>query len=51
MIEPIQEAYSRWDVDPGAVADVLSTGASKADDVARKTLARAYDAIGLVAPG
>ena len=50
-IAPIQEAYQRWDDDPGAVAEVLRVGASKADDVARKTLARAYEAIGLVAPG
>jgi tryptophanyl-tRNA synthetase len=50
-VEPIQEAYRRWDSDPAAVADVLQAGASKADDVARKTLARAYEAVGLVAPG
>ena len=51
VVEPIQEAYGRWDADPGAVAEILREGASKADDVARKTLARASDAIGLVAPG
>ncbi len=50
-IEPIQEAYGRWSADPGTVTDVLRAGASKADDLARKTLARAYDAIGLLAPG
>jgi len=50
-IEPIQEAYSRWSADPATVTDVLREGASKADGLARRTLARAYDAIGLLAPG
>jgi tryptophanyl-tRNA synthetase len=51
VIEPIQEAFRRWEADPATVSDVLQAGASKADDYARKTLARAYDAIGLLAPG
>ena len=51
VVEPIQEAYRKWDGDPGAVTDVLRTGASKARGVASNTLARAYDAVGLVAPG
>ena len=51
VIEPIQEAYARWSADPATVTDVLRVGASKADGLARKTLARAYDAIGLLAPG
>ena len=50
-LEPIQEAYRDLDRNPAAVGDILQAGASKADDVARKTLARAYDAVGLVAPG
>jgi tryptophanyl-tRNA synthetase len=50
-IEPIQEAYARWAADPATVTDVLRVGASKADGLARRTLARAYDAIGLLAPG
>ena len=33
------------------MAKVLRDGAERADEVARRTLARAYDAIGLVAPG
>ena len=51
LLEPIQESYRRWESDPAAVAEVLREGAAKADDVARKTLAKAYDAIGLVPPG
>ncbi len=50
-VEPIQAAYRRWAEDPGAVAKVLRTGAERADEVARVTLRRAYDAVGLVLPG
>jgi tryptophanyl-tRNA synthetase len=49
-VEPIQAAYRRWADDPGAVAKVLRTGAERADEVARATLRRAYDAVGLVPP-
>ena len=49
LLAPIQDSYRRWESDPGAVNEVLRAGAAKADDVARKTLARAFDAIGLVA--
>ena len=51
LLSPIQDAYRRWESDLPAVTEVLRDGAAKADDVARKTLARAYDAIGLVPPG
>ena len=51
LLAPIQDAYRRWESDQGAVTEVLREGAAKADDVARKTLARAFDAIGLVPPG
>ena len=50
-LAPIQAAYRRWNDDPGAVTKVLQTGAERADEVARATLRRAYDAVGLVAPG
>ena len=50
LLGPIQESYRRWDADPAAVTEVLREGAAKADDVARKTLARAFDAIGLMPP-
>ena len=49
-VEPIQAAYRQWADDPGAVAKVLRTGAERADEVARGTLRRAYDAVGLVPP-
>lgn len=51
LLTPIQDSYHRWESDPSAVTEVLREGAAKADDVARKTLARAFDAVGLVAPG
>jgi tryptophanyl-tRNA synthetase len=51
LLTPIQDAYRRWESDAAAVAEVLREGAAKADDIARKTLARASDAIGLVPPG
>ncbi len=49
-VEPIRAAYRTWADDPGAVAKVLREGAVHADEVARATLRRASDAIGLVAP-
>jgi tryptophanyl-tRNA synthetase len=51
VLEPIQQSFQEWSSDPAAVAKVLRDGAEKADEVARRTLARAYDAIGLVPPG
>jgi tryptophanyl-tRNA synthetase len=51
VVEPIQAAYRRWEQEPGAVAKVLRTGAERADEVARATLRRAGDAVGLVPPG
>ena len=50
-LAPIQAAYRGWAEDPGAVAKVLRHGAERADEVARRTLRRAGDAVGLVAPG
>ena len=51
VLEPIQENFREWAADPAAVAKVLRDGAERADEVARRTLARAYEAIGLVLPG
>jgi tryptophanyl-tRNA synthetase len=51
VVEPIQDNFRRWESDPGEVAKVLREGAERADSVARRTLARAYNAIGLVEPG
>ena len=50
-VQPIQSAYRRWTDDPGAVMKVLQAGAERAGEVAQVTLRRAYDAVGLVAPG
>ncbi len=50
LLEPIQASYRAWASDPSAVAEVLAAGAKHADGIARATLARAYDAVGLVAP-
>ncbi|HEY3811324.1 MAG TPA: tryptophan--tRNA ligase [Acidimicrobiales bacterium] len=50
VVEPIQAAYRKWTDDPGAAAEVLQAGAQRAGAVARVTLRRAYDAVGLVAP-
>ncbi len=50
VVEPIQSSYRSWARDPDAVAQVLRAGAKRADDVAQATLARAYDAVGLLRP-
>jgi len=50
LLEPIQAAYSSLASEPGSVASVLRSGAKRADEVAQATLARAYDAVGLVPP-
>ena len=50
VVEPIQAAYLKWTQDPSAVTSVLRAGAERADQVARVTLARASDAVGLVRP-
>jgi tryptophanyl-tRNA synthetase len=49
-VAPIQAAYEAWAADPGAVAKVLRRGAERADEVARATLRRASNAMGLVPP-
>ncbi len=51
VVDPIQAAYRRWSEDPAAVAKVLRLGAERADSVARASLRRASDAMGLVPPG
>ena len=50
LLEPIQESYRSWESNPAAVTEVLREGAAKAEVVAGKTLARAFDAIGLMPP-
>lgn len=47
-VRPIQERYAELAADPGETARLLAIGAGKAEAVASVTLARAYDAIGLL---
>ena len=50
-LRPIQERYHELAEDPGEVARILGDGADKARAIAAPTLARAKDAMGLLAPG
>jgi tryptophanyl-tRNA synthetase len=47
-VRPIQQRYSELAADPAETARLLAIGAGKAEAVASVTLARAYDAIGLL---
>jgi tryptophanyl-tRNA synthetase len=47
-VRPIQERYAELAADPAETARLLAIGATKAEAVASVTLARAYDAIGLL---
>ena len=47
-VRPIQERYAELAADPAETARLLAIGAGKAEAVASVTLARAYDAIGLL---
>ena len=51
LLRPIQERYRELLADPAELARLLAKGADKARAVAAKTLARAYDAIGLLPAG
>ena len=50
-VRPIQARYAELEADPAEAARLLAIGASKAESVASVTLARAYDAIGLLPRG
>ena len=50
-VRPIQARYAQLASDPAEAARLLGKGASKAEAVASTTLARAYDAIGLLPRG
>jgi tryptophanyl-tRNA synthetase len=50
LVEPIQARYREIAADPAHVQSVLAAGAKRAGAVARATLQRAYDAIGLLPP-
>ena len=47
-VRPIQARYAQLASDPAEAARLLGKGATKAEVVASTTLARAYDAIGLL---
>ncbi len=51
LLRPMQERYAELAADPGEMSRLLAQGADKAREVASKTLARARDALGLLAPG
>jgi tryptophanyl-tRNA synthetase len=51
LLRPIQARYTELMADPGELAALLAKGADKARAVASKTLARAYDAVGLLPAG
>lgn len=48
MLIPIQQRYAELIDDPGEMARLLAIGADKAQQVASRTLERAYSAIGLL---
>jgi tryptophanyl-tRNA synthetase len=50
-LRPVQKRYAELSNDPAEVGRLLAVGAEKARSVAAKTLARARDALGLLAPG
>ncbi|MGA2836011.1 MAG: tryptophan--tRNA ligase [Acidimicrobiales bacterium] len=50
LLRPVQARRRELDADPGAVRELLATGAEKATAVAAATYARAAAAIGLLAP-
>ena len=47
LLSPIQQRYRDLAADPGAITDILETGAEAARTAAAPTVARAYEAIGL----
>lgn len=51
VLRPVRERWERYAADPGEVMTLLEQGAEKAAGVASKTLARARDAVGLLARG
>jgi tryptophanyl-tRNA synthetase len=50
VLGPVRERYLEITADPGVVPSLLEKGAGKASAVASETLARAREAIGLLAP-
>ena len=50
VLRPIQAAYAELQADPGHTATLLAEGAAKASAIARTTVGRAREALGLLAP-
>jgi tryptophanyl-tRNA synthetase len=50
-LSPVRERYLALKQDDAELRRILADGATRARDVAAKTLARAYDAVGLLPPG
>ena len=48
VLEPIQQRYQELRADPGELERVMKVGSARASERASKTVARAYDALGLV---
>ena len=51
FLAPFQERFAGYVEDPGALDDVLADGAERAGEIARGTLARMYDRVGLLPRG
>jgi tryptophanyl-tRNA synthetase len=51
LLRPIQARHAELEADRGEVARLLEVGADRAREIAAPTLARAKDAMGLLAPG
>jgi tryptophanyl-tRNA synthetase len=51
LLRPVRERYEVLSADPAELNRLLARGAGKAREVASKTLARARDALGFLAPG
>jgi tryptophanyl-tRNA synthetase len=51
LLRPVQERYAALQSDPAELARLLALGAGKAREVASKTLTRARDTMGFLAPG
>jgi tryptophanyl-tRNA synthetase len=50
FLRPVRQRHAELTADPGAVHDVLLKGASKAREVAARTVATAYDRVGFLSP-
>jgi tryptophanyl-tRNA synthetase len=50
VLEPVRQRHAELAGDPGGMAAVLAKGADKAREIAGPTLARAREAVGLLAP-